>query len=128
MKQTGLTKGRVSQLLDDSQPFGEVAARRICEALGIELDYFDRDDETLLRNIDSGLTDVQNGPLIVADQGDRAVRSQQQILWDIWTKLREEDRGAWLATARSIITAREASDLDESIAALSTKAPAAKKA
>lgn len=40
---TGLTKGRVSQLFDPAQPFGEVAARRLAESLGLPGDYFERD-------------------------------------------------------------------------------------
>lgn len=43
MAKTGLTKGRVSQLFDENQPFGDVAARNLAERLGLPLDYFDRD-------------------------------------------------------------------------------------
>ena len=39
---TGLTKGRISQLLDPKEPFGDVAARRLASGLGLPEDYFDR--------------------------------------------------------------------------------------
>lgn len=42
MQKTGLTKGRVSQLFDESQPFGELAARNLAEKLGLAQDYFER--------------------------------------------------------------------------------------
>lgn len=38
-----LTKGRVSQLFDDDEPFGERAARSLAERLGLDPDYFERD-------------------------------------------------------------------------------------
>lgn len=40
---TGLSKGRVSQLFDPEQPFGEVAARRLAEHLNLPAEYFERD-------------------------------------------------------------------------------------
>ena len=43
MKRTGLTKGRVSQLFDDTKPFGELAARNIAEKLGLAPDFFEQD-------------------------------------------------------------------------------------
>jgi len=41
---TGLTKGRLSQLLDETQPFGDVAARRLETRLHLEPGYFDTMD------------------------------------------------------------------------------------
>jgi hypothetical protein len=38
---TGLSKGRLSQLLDPSEPFGDVAARNLEERLHLEPGYFD---------------------------------------------------------------------------------------
>jgi hypothetical protein len=35
-----LTKGRVAQLFDDGQPFGERAARSMAERFGLDPDYF----------------------------------------------------------------------------------------
>lgn len=43
MQRTGLTHGRVSQLFDERQPFGEAAARNLAERLGLAPDYFERD-------------------------------------------------------------------------------------
>jgi len=42
MLATGLTKGRVSQLLDPNEPFGDNAARRLTEKLGLPMRYFDQ--------------------------------------------------------------------------------------
>lgn len=44
IKATGLTKGRIAQLFDPDQPFGEIAARRLAEQLGLSLDYFEHDE------------------------------------------------------------------------------------
>lgn len=41
MAKTGLTKGRVSQLFKEDQPFGEKAAAALAEKLGLPGDYFD---------------------------------------------------------------------------------------
>lgn len=38
---SGLTKGRLTQLLDNSQPFGDVAAKNLCKSLGFEDGWFD---------------------------------------------------------------------------------------
>lgn len=40
---SGLTKGRVAQLFDEAQPFGERAARNLALALGLPEDYFEHD-------------------------------------------------------------------------------------
>lgn len=44
LQESGLTKGRLSQLLDPEEPFGEVAARRLEERLTLEPGYFDKMD------------------------------------------------------------------------------------
>lgn len=44
LRESGLTKGRLSQLLDESQPFGDVAARNLEERLHLEPGYFDAMD------------------------------------------------------------------------------------
>lgn len=41
MKKSGLSKGRLSQLLDPEQPFGDTAARNLEERLHLEPGYFD---------------------------------------------------------------------------------------
>ncbi len=43
MQRTGYTKGRISQLLDKREPFGELAAARLASKLGLPTDYFERD-------------------------------------------------------------------------------------
>lgn len=45
MEVTGLTKGRVSQLFDESEPFGARAAQNLAEKLGLPRDAFERDAE-----------------------------------------------------------------------------------
>lgn len=44
MKASGLTKGRLSQLLDPNQPFGDLAARNLEERLKLEPGFFDAMD------------------------------------------------------------------------------------
>lgn len=41
MQLSGLTKGRISQLFDDNQPFGERAAAGLAERLGLPSDVFE---------------------------------------------------------------------------------------
>ncbi len=41
MRAARLTKGRITQLLDPEQPFGDTAARRLIERLHLPQDYFD---------------------------------------------------------------------------------------
>ena len=49
MKATGLTKGRVSQLLSESEPFGDNAARNLEERLQLDPGYFDALDARTLQ-------------------------------------------------------------------------------
>lgn len=44
MKDSGLSKGRLSQLLDPELPFGDVAARNLEERLHLDPGYFDAMD------------------------------------------------------------------------------------
>ena len=41
MTASGLSKGRLSQLLDPSEPFGDTAARNLEERLHLDPGYFD---------------------------------------------------------------------------------------
>lgn len=41
LSDTGLTKGRLSQLLDETQAFGEVAARNLEARLNLDPGFFD---------------------------------------------------------------------------------------
>lgn len=43
IKKTGLTKGRIAQLFDEEQTFGERAARALEKKLGLEAGYLERD-------------------------------------------------------------------------------------
>ena len=48
MERAGISKGRLSQLLDPKEPFGDVAARRLESRLHLDPGYFDAmDTETL---------------------------------------------------------------------------------
>lgn len=42
MRAVGLTKGRITQLFDEEEPFGEIAARRLAERLSLPGNYFER--------------------------------------------------------------------------------------
>ena len=48
LKASGLTKGRLTQLLDPNQPFGDVAARNLEQRLQLEPGYFDTMDARTL--------------------------------------------------------------------------------
>lgn len=48
LERAGISKGRLSQLLDPKEPFGDVAARRLESRLHLDPGYFDAmDTETL---------------------------------------------------------------------------------
>lgn len=64
MHKTGLTKGRVSQLFDEGQAFGELAARNLAEKLGLPSNAFEADQATAPH----GLSD---DAIAVAQQFDR---------------------------------------------------------
>lgn len=44
LEKSGLSKGRLSQLLDPDEPFGDVAAKRLAERLELPPGYFDTMD------------------------------------------------------------------------------------
>ena len=44
MNETGISKGRLSQLLDPALPFGDVAARNLEDRLHLEPGFFDAMD------------------------------------------------------------------------------------
>lgn len=46
---SGLTKGRLTRLLDPNEPFGDVAARNLEERLHLEPGYFDAMDARTLQ-------------------------------------------------------------------------------
>jgi hypothetical protein len=45
LEQSGITKGRLSQLLNDDEPFGDVAARNLESKLHLEPGFFDAMDQ-----------------------------------------------------------------------------------
>lgn len=49
LKASGLSKGRLSQLLDPDQPFGEVAARNLEQRLQLDEGFFDSMDARTVR-------------------------------------------------------------------------------
>jgi hypothetical protein len=71
MARTQLTKGRISQLFDEDQPFGERAARALAERLGLRLDYFERDELDI---------DLDPDTLDFALRYQRASRDQRAVL------------------------------------------------
>lgn len=59
----GITNGRLSQLLDPKEAFGDVAAKNLAEALNLDLKFFDRqavqvDEKTELQQARSELTPI----------------------------------------------------------------------
>lgn len=48
LKKSGLSKGRLSQLLDESLPFGDTAARNLEAKLSLPAGYFDTMDARTL--------------------------------------------------------------------------------
>ena len=44
LEKSGISKGRLSQLLDPDEPFGDVAARNLEDRLELEPGYFDKMD------------------------------------------------------------------------------------
>lgn len=63
-KAIGRSKGRVTQMLDPDQPFGEGAATAICHALGKPARYFEqgfKEDQQTIRdtvNLSSGISEI----------------------------------------------------------------------
>ncbi len=49
LKAAGITKGRLSQLLDPDEPFGDTAARNLENRLSLEPGYFDAMDSRTLQ-------------------------------------------------------------------------------
>jgi hypothetical protein len=49
LEASGLSKGRLSQLLDPDQPFGDTAARNLEDRLNLEPGYFDAMDSRTLQ-------------------------------------------------------------------------------
>jgi hypothetical protein len=66
MQQAEISKGRVTQLLDPGEAFGELTARRLARKLGLREDYFTASEDewpfqTIPRERFEGLTERQKG-------------------------------------------------------------------
>jgi len=46
LSSSGLSKGRLTQLLDPSKPFGDAAARNLCDSLGLSEGWFDAEQNS----------------------------------------------------------------------------------
>lgn len=66
MQETGLSKGRVAQLLSDKEVFGERAAESIARKLGLEDRYFDQIETKLLKLDAATMLSTQGERLQVA--------------------------------------------------------------
>lgn len=73
IQKSGLTKGRIAQLLDDRQPFGERAAQDLARRLSLPVDYFDS---------------PARDPAALAVELDRL----ETALLDLWKRLVPEQR------------------------------------
>lgn len=72
--QSGLTKGRVTQLFDSTEPFGERAARSLAEKLGLDADYFDLPDGSPLLEFDAETIEFARAYSRMTDQERQRLR------------------------------------------------------
>lgn len=77
MAKTGLSKGRVSQLLSSSEVFGEVTARRIAGKLGLDPDYFESDQGVQTADV-RPIRQARPGDILITELG--AVLSEMSDL------------------------------------------------
>lgn len=89
---SGLSKGRVSQLLDPAEPFGDVVAQRLVESLGLRAGYFDGRDEAGAEA--SPPTEVE--PLLPLSE-------REQFLIAAWRTLPPAARTALLADVEALV-------------------------
>lgn len=50
-KKTGYSKGRITQLLDKNEPFGERAAENVARRAGLALDFFENPEAALAPDV-----------------------------------------------------------------------------
>ena len=74
IERTGLTKGRVTQILDEDQPFGEKAAQAMAEKLGLPGDYFETDAYI------GGVPEREKGLTVMLGAG--TVHDAQLVTWE----------------------------------------------
>lgn len=87
---TGLTKGRVTQLLDDNEPFGERAASSLARKLGLPPDFFERDEESA----------AAAAPGVTVRSGAKAARlatAEELEVLRLWEPLLDEQKADVLA-------------------------------
>lgn len=62
----GITKGRLTQLLDAKEPFGDVAANNLCESLNLPKGWFDSATATITEHAQASSTQdatITRGPI-----------------------------------------------------------------
>lgn len=115
MKASGLSKGRVSQLLDKDEPFGDVAALRLARKLGLRLDYFDRSDEQAEPPLGANESAPAYGPTPPPAVNPRFADPPRDTGWQVMHDLEDlhpDDKAAWIAELhRQAEKAREISKL-----------------
>lgn len=95
MKATGLTKGRITQLFDPKEPFGELAARRLAEQLGLRPDYFEAADASVAEPV--APYGVKPPPAKPAPGFKDPVNDTGwQVMHDL-EDLHPDDKAAWIA-------------------------------
>lgn len=77
IRRSGLTKGRIAQLLGDDGPFGERAARDLAVRLGLPPDYFDRAaNERIAPAVDRADADLlRKWRMLIPEQRDEVMQS-----------------------------------------------------
>jgi transcriptional regulator with XRE-family HTH domain len=73
-ERSGLTKGRIAQLLDANEPFGERAGRSLALRLGLSEDFFEREDDTALSRVE------EPGAIYVRDPEEAELVAKWRLL------------------------------------------------
>lgn len=113
IRRTGLTKGRISQLFDEGQPFGERAASSLAEKLGLPPDFFERDmGATPIQALhpaasaDQALTLTADEHRLLKDMRDLLPEELERLQEEIHGKAEQMRRHAALVLERAGVTAR----------------------
>lgn len=85
IERTGMTKGRITQLLDPEEPFGELAGRNLARKLGLAPDYFESDHVDSQRTVHVGA----NAP--------RPLTAEEIELLRLWEPLLADQRDVLLS-------------------------------
>lgn len=111
IRRTGLTKGRISQLFDEAEPFGERAASGLAEKLGLPPDYFERDQPNhvypLVASVPGGqvLALSADEHRLLRDMRDLLPEDLERIMDEIHTKAEQMRKHAALVLKRAGIGA-----------------------